>query len=134
MNLKNLMAKFYLDKEKDIVVKLFKSNEDELTYIIETPNHHTGNLITNLSKVAGVKTVKNEKENITMTKTIKINGMMCSHCTGRVGEVLNAIDGVSAEVSLDNGGQAVVTLAKDVSDDVLKKAVVDAGYEVVGIE
>ena len=81
-----------------------------------------------------IKTVKNEKENITMTKTIKINGMMCSHCTGRVGEVLNTIDGVSAEVSLDNGGQAVVTLAKDVSDDVLKKAVVDAGYEVVGIE
>ena len=75
-----------------------------------------------------------KKENKTMTKTIKINGMMCSHCTGRVGEVLNAIDGVSAEVSLDNGGQAVVTLAKDVSDDVLKKAVVDAGYEVVGIE
>ena len=85
-------------------------------------------------KCNNIKTVKNEKENITMTKTIKINGMMCSHCTGRVGEVLNAIDGVSAEVSLDNGGQAVVTLAKDVSDDVLKKAVVDAGYEVVGIE
>ena len=85
-------------------------------------------------KCNNIKTVKNEKENITMTKTIKINGMMCSHCTGRVGEVLNAIDGVSAEVSLDNGGQAVVTLVKDVSDDVLKKAVVDAGYEVVGIE
>ena len=85
-------------------------------------------------KCNNIKTVKNEKENKTVTKTIKINGMMCSHCTGRVGEVLNAIDGVSAEVSLDNGGQAVVTLAKDVSDDVLKKAVVDAGYEVVGIE
>ena len=85
-------------------------------------------------KCNNIKTVKNEKENKTMTKTIKINGMMCSHCTGRVGEVLNAIDGVSAEVSLDNGGQAVVTLVKDVSDDVLKKAVVDAGYEVVGIE
>ena len=85
-------------------------------------------------KCNNIKTVKNEKENITMTKTIKINGMMCSHCTGRVGEVLNAIDGVSAEVSLDNGGQAVVTLAKDVSDDVLKKAVVDAGYEVICIE
>lgn len=81
-----------------------------------------------------IKTVKNEKENKTMKKTIKINGMMCSHCTGRVTEVLNAIDGVSAEVSLDNGGQAVVTLSKDVSDDVMKKAVVDAGYEVVGIE
>ena len=85
-------------------------------------------------KCNNIKTVKNEKENKTMTKTIKINGMMCSHCTGRVGEVLNAIDGVSGEVSLDNGGQAVVTLVKDVSDDVLKKAVVDAGYEVVGIE
>lgn len=56
-----------------------------------------------------------------MTKTIKINGMMCSHCTGRVGEVLNAIDGVSAEVSLDNGGQAVVTLAKTCRTMCLKK-------------
>ena len=70
MNLKNLMAKFYLDKEKDIVVKLFKSNEDELTYIIETPNHHTGNLITNLSKVAGVKTVKNENDMKIITGTL----------------------------------------------------------------
>ena len=69
-----------------------------------------------------------------MTKTIKINGMMCSHCTGRVSDALNAIDGVTAEVSLDNGGQAVVTLSKDVSDEILKKTVTDAGYEVTGIE
>ena len=41
MNLKNLMAKFYLDKEKDIVVKLFKSNEDELTYIFQIGNRFT---------------------------------------------------------------------------------------------
>jgi len=48
MNLPNLFTKFYLDKEKDIVVKLFKSEEpDELIYVLETPNHHTGNLITN---------------------------------------------------------------------------------------
>ena len=60
--------------------------------------------------------------------------MPSDFCTGRVGEVLNTIDGVSAEVSLDNGGQAVVTLAKDVSDDVLKKAVEDAGYEVKEIK
>ena len=73
MNLKNLMAKFYLDKEKDIVVKLFKSNEVELTYIIETPNHHTGNLITNLSKVAGVKTVKNENDMKIITGTLYLS-------------------------------------------------------------
>ena len=69
-----------------------------------------------------------------MKKTIKIEGMMCTHCTGRVSQALNAIDGVNAEVSLDNGGQAVITLTKDVSDDVLTNAVTDAGYKVVGIE
>ena len=42
---------FYLDKEQDIKVNLYKKNEDELAYCIETPNHNTGNLITNLAKV-----------------------------------------------------------------------------------
>ena len=83
--------------------------------------------------VAIIKENKIKEEN-KMTKTIKINGMMCSHCTGRVSDALNAIDGVTADVSLDNGGQAVVTLASDVSDETLKKTVTDAGYEVVGIE
>ena len=41
-----IRSKFYLDKEKDIVVNLFEK-EDELTYILETPNHNKGNLITN---------------------------------------------------------------------------------------
>lgn len=71
------------------------------------------------------------KEKKKMTKTIRINGMMCSHCTGRVQEALNKIDGVSAQVNLDNGGQAVVTLSKDVSDEVLYNAIKEAGYEVV---
>ena len=63
MNLPNLFTKFYLDKEKDIVVKLFKSEEpDELIYVLETPNHHTGNLITNLAKIANVETVKDEND------------------------------------------------------------------------
>ena len=58
MNLPNLFTKFYLDKEKDIVVKLFKSEEpDELIYVLETPNHHTGNLITNLARICNTKTV-----------------------------------------------------------------------------
>lgn len=57
----NFFNQFYLDKEKDIIVKLYKENEDELTYILETPNHKTGNLITNLAKICDLKTEKNEK-------------------------------------------------------------------------
>lgn len=54
--------KFYLDKEKDIIVNLYKINEEEMEYILETPNHNSGNLITNLAKLFGVQTVKNEKD------------------------------------------------------------------------
>ena len=57
-----MLNKFYLDKEKDIIVNLKKSKEDELTYILETPNHNTGNLITNLAKICGLETVKNEND------------------------------------------------------------------------
>lgn len=85
--------------------------------------HHSGRA--DISKI--------KKEETKMTKTIKIKGMMCSHCTGRVSDALNAIDGVDAAVSLDNGGQAVVTVS-GVSDEVLAKAVTDAGYEVLSIE
>ncbi len=57
-----IASKFYLDKEKDIVVNLLEEKEDELTYILETPNHGTGNLITNLAEICGMKTIKNEKD------------------------------------------------------------------------
>ena len=60
--MKNLLSKFYLDKEKDIIVNIYKTNEDEVSYILETPNHNTGNLITNLAKICGVETIKNEKD------------------------------------------------------------------------
>ena len=80
---------------------------------------------------------KNESENkeeTKMTKTMKIEGMMCGHCEKRVKKVLEAIDGVeSAEVSYE-AGTAVVTLSSDVADDVLKKAVEDQDYTVKGIE
>lgn len=69
----------------------------------------------------------------TMKKVIKIDGMMCSHCTGRVSEVLNALDGVKAEVSLEDKC-AYVELEKEVSDEVLSKTVTDAGYKVLSIE
>lgn len=57
-----MISKFYLDKEKDIIVRLSKSKEDEITYTLETPNHNTGNLITNLAKICKLETIKNEKD------------------------------------------------------------------------
>ena len=68
-----------------------------------------------------------------MTKTMIIEGMMCTHCTGRVEKTLAAIDGVSAvEMSLE-GKSATLTLSKDVDDKVLTDAVTEAGYEVVSV-
>lgn len=57
-----LYNRFYLDKEKDIIVNLYRKNEDEIEYVLETPNHKTGNLITNLARICGVETVKYEKD------------------------------------------------------------------------
>ena len=57
-----MISKFYLDKEKDIIVRLSKSKEDEITDTLETPNHNTGNLITNLAKICKLETIKNEKD------------------------------------------------------------------------
>lgn len=73
------------------------------------------------------------KEEIGMKKVLKIEGMMCNHCTGRVEKALNDLEGVTAEVSLE-GKSATVTLSKDVSDETLVQTVTDAGYEVVDIQ
>ena len=76
---------------------------------------------------------KQSKENITMTKTMIIEGMMCQHCEARVKKTLEAIDGViSAEVS-HTKGTAVVSLEKEVADSVLKAAVEEQDYPVKGI-
>ena len=71
------------------------------------------------------------KEADTMSKkTVTIKGMMCAHCVSHVEKALTAL-GVQADVDLATG-TAVVT--GDVSDDALRKAVTDAGYEVVDIK
>ena len=75
-----------------------------------------------------------KKENKTMTKTMKIEGMMCGHCEAAVKKALEALDGVaSAEVSHEKGS-AVVTLEKDVDNAVLTKAVEDKDYKVVSVQ
>ena len=74
------------------------------------------------------------KEETTMVKTMKIEGMMCGHCEAAVKKALEAIDGVaSAEVS-HTDGTAVVTLSKPVENAVLRKAVEDKDYTVTDIE
>ena len=75
---------------------------------------------------------KTEKGSELMTKTMVIEGMMCAHCQAHVEKALNALDGVSATVNLE-AKTATVSLDAPVSDDVLKNAVVQAGYEVVSI-
>ena len=73
------------------------------------------------------------KEDVKMKKTIKIEGMMCPRCSGHVKDALIKLDGVSnAEVSHETG-LAELTLDKDISNDILSKAVTDAGYDVVEI-
>ncbi len=71
-----MISKFYLDKEKDIIVNLKKTSQDEITYVLETPNHNTGNLITNLAKLCGLETIKNENDMKIITGKIpaSING------------------------------------------------------------
>lgn len=72
-------------------------------------------------------------EDLIMKKVMKINGMSCGHCSGAVEKALNAIDGVKAVVNLE-AKTADITLTKEVSDEVLKEAVIGAGYEVVSVE
>lgn len=66
----------YLDKEKDIIIKLYDKGEDEIKYVLETPNHNTGNLITNLAKICDLETVKNKDDMKIITGVIpaSING------------------------------------------------------------
>ena len=72
------------------------------------------------------------KEVNTMTKEMKIEGMMCAHCEARVKKTLEAIEGIeSAEVSHEKG-TAIVTMSTEVPFETMKKAVEDQGYTVLG--
>ena len=85
-------------------------------------------------KIKHKKESKKKQEESTMTKTMKIEGMMCGHCEARVKKTLEAIDGVKEAVVSHEAGTAVVTLEKEVADEVLKNAVEAQDYPVKGIE
>ena len=69
-----------------------------------------------------------------MTKTMKIEGIMCGHCEARVKKALEALDGVTEASASHETGIAVVTLEKEVANEVLKKAVEDQDYKVLDIQ
>lgn len=69
-----------------------------------------------------------------MEKTLKIDGMMCSHCEATVKKALEAIPSVNEAVVSHESGTAVVKLSSDTPDDILKKAVEDKDYTVISCE
>ena len=69
-----------------------------------------------------------------MTKTLRVEGMMCMHCEARVKKALEAVSGVDSAVADHTAGTAVVTLSAPVEDDVLRSAVEAQDYKVLGIE
>ena len=75
-----------------------------------------------------------EKETEIMEKTLKIEGMMCGHCEMHTKKALEALDGVTEASVSHETGTAVVTLEKDIADDILKQAVADQGYKVTDIQ
>lgn len=80
------------------------------------------------------KNIKDNKENLSMTKTMHIEGMMCGHCEARVKKTLEGISGVKSAVVSHEKGTAIVELESNVDSSVLKKAVEDQDYKVTGIE
>ena len=76
-----------------------------------------------------IKTRKKQEE-MTMEKTMKIEGMMCGHCEARVKKCLEKLPEVEEAMVSYEAGTAVVKLNKEISDDVLKQTVEDQDYEV----
>ena len=76
-------------------------------------------------------TADNNKEEKTVIKTIKVEGMMCPHCEATVKKALEAIDGVKEATASHEKCEAVAELEKDVDLSVLEKAITDAGYKVI---
>lgn len=68
-----LLNQFYLDREKDITIKIYRKTLDEVQYVLETPNHNTGNLITNLAKICNLKTEKNKNDMKIITGVLPAN-------------------------------------------------------------
>lgn len=93
-------------------------------------NSNSNNDLLKINK-SNINKEDNRKDEETMTKKVIIEGMMCNHCSGRVQQVLNEIDGVTATVSLE---EKCATVTGNVSDETIKSVISNAGYTVVEIK
>ena len=82
---------------------------------------------------SSVKMKRKKLKQVVKQRTVVIDGMTCEHCKARVESRLNSLDGVLAKVNLKRK-TAVVSMEKDVEDEVIKKAIENAGYEVIEIK
>lgn len=81
---------------------------------------------------SSVKVKRKKLKQVVKQRTVVIEGMTCEHCKARVESRLNELDGVSAKVNLKRK-IAAVSMEKDVEDEVIKRAIENAGYEVVEV-
>jgi Cu2+-exporting ATPase len=127
------LVKIY-DTRRDRPLRKHKSsgNGEKTTTDIDA---ESGKTTTHVNAESGIdKNNENVKEEKNMTKTMKIEGMMCGHCEARVKKALEGLDAVtSAEVSHE-AGTAVVTLNAELDSEVLKKTVEEQDYKVVSVE
>lgn len=96
-------------------------------------NGASANVVDANVNTKNVDTKSEEGEKMSMKKIMKIEGMMCMHCSSRVEKVLNGLEGVSATVNLEEK-TATVTLEKELSDETLKEVIEKEGYEVISID
>lgn len=88
----------------------------------------------NLLKIKKEQKIKKSKEK-TMTKELTINGMMCQNCEKHVRGALEKLDGVTAVKKVSHEENvAVIEVSSDISEEALKAAVTDAGYEFVSVK
>lgn len=127
MVLENKFFWSLLDTSRD---EVYKKKAARKGLIVKTTDNTDNSPVNNITS----QDINNKrKEDNKMTKTMNIEGMMCGHCEARVKKALESVDGVSGAVVSHEKNEAVVTLAKEVDDEVLKKAVEEQDYKVVAI-
>ena len=82
------------------------------------------------SKMKLIKPAKLDK--VIAEKTVLIEGMVCDHCSGRIHNALNSIEGVNAKV-IRSKKKAIVKMARNIDDSEIKRIITDLGYEVEDI-
>ena len=120
-------------------VKLYDPSGDRPIKTVKRKNGKTKITVTGTepfpAEITGTDEIeKTEKENSTMKKVMKIEGMMCPHCEARVKKALEAVDGVLSAAPDHEKNEAILELSKNVPAEALTAAVTGAGYEVKGIE